>query len=68
MLENGSGEVLTAARVVILAAWLVAARLPPSSAAIQPIAWLSAPSAPAASAAPAGMRITVCTASQTEST
>jgi hypothetical protein len=67
-LENGSGEVLTAARAVILVAWLVAARLPPTSAAIQPMAALSAPSVPAASAAPAGMRMKVCTASQTEST
>ena len=32
------------------------------------MAWLSAPSAPAASAAPAGMRITVCTVSHSEST
>ena len=33
MLENGSGEVLTAARVVAFATWLVAASVPPSSAA-----------------------------------
>ena len=32
------------------------------------MAWLSAPKAPAASAAPAGMRITVWTVSHTEST
>ena len=34
MLENGSGEVLTAARVLALATWLVAASVPPISAAI----------------------------------
>ena len=34
MLENGSGEVLMAARVVALAACAVAASVPPSSAAI----------------------------------
>ena len=33
MLENGSGEVFTAARVVALARWLVAASVPPSKAA-----------------------------------
>src|SRR5690606_38376318 len=30
MLEKGSGEVLMAARVLVLAAWLVAASVPPS--------------------------------------
>ena len=33
MFENGSGDVLTAARVVAFAKWLVAASVPPSSAA-----------------------------------
>ena len=43
MFENGSGEVLTAARVVALATWLVAASVPPSSAATAvQVAW-SAP-------------------------
>jgi hypothetical protein len=43
MLENGSGEVFTAARVVILVACAVAASVPPSRAATQPTV---APSAP----------------------
>ena len=35
MFENGSGEVLIAARVVVFAAWLVAASVPPSWADIR---------------------------------
>ncbi len=58
MFENGSGEVLAAARVVALARWLVAARPPPSSAAAVVQVASSPPKAAAASAAPAGMRIT----------
>ena len=65
MLENGSGEVLAAARVVALATWLVAARPPPSSAAAVVQVTSSPPKTAAASAAPAGMRISVCSASQT---
>ena len=68
MFENGSGEVLTAARVVAFAAWLVAASVPPSSAAATAQVDGSAPNTPAASAAPAGMRSTVCTRSQSVST
>ena len=67
-LVKGSGEALAAARVLVLAAWLVAARVPPSSAAARPMVALSAPSAPAASAAPAGTRSTLLTRSQIEST
>ena len=68
MFENGSGEVFTAARVVALATWLVAASVPPiSAAAIAQLAW-SAPNTEAASAAPAGMRTTVWITSQTLST
>ena len=65
--ENGSGEVLTAARVVALATWLVAASVPPISAAaiVQTVG--SAPNTAAASAAPAGMRTSVCTRSHRES-
>ena len=50
MLENGSGEVLAATRVVALAQWLVAAGVPPSSAAVVVMVALSAPMAAAASA------------------
>ena len=71
MLEKGSGEVLTAARAVALAACDVAASVPPASAAIRLQVALSpvqAPRAPAASAAPAGIRMKVCTVSHSEST
>src|SRR5262249_10082915 len=67
-LVNGSGELLTTARVVNLVAWLVAASEPPSKAAIQVMVGASAPNAAAARAAPAGMRITVWTVSQIVST
>jgi hypothetical protein len=63
MLLKGSGEVLMAARLVALAAKLVAASVPPSSAATSAPRPLSAPKTAAASAAPAGMRITPCTTS-----
>ena len=64
MFENGSGEVLAEARVVSLAAWLVAASVPPiSAAAVTQLAW-SPPNTAPASAAPAGMRTKVWTASQ----
>ena len=64
---KGSGEVLIAARLVALATWLVAANVPPINPANKPIAALSAPNTPAAKAAPAGIRITVCTTSHNES-
>ena len=46
-LLNGSGEWLTAARVLALAAWALAARVPPASAAssAQPC-WSPPPSTP----------------------
>ena len=58
-LVNGSGEVLIAARVVALAVKLVAASVPPTSAATSDKTPLSTPKVAAASAAPAGMRITL---------
>src|SRR6185369_6778612 len=65
MFENGSGEAFAEARVVILAAWLVAASVPPiNAAAVTQLAW-SPPKTAAASAAPAGMRTNVWIASQT---
>ena len=67
MFENGSGEVLTAARVLALAAWLVAASVPPSSAAATDQLPWSAPNTDAASAAPAGMRTSVCSKSHSVS-
>jgi hypothetical protein len=66
-LDKGSGEVLMAARVVVLAAWLLAASVPPMSAATRASVVLSAPKTPAASAAPAGIRITLLTRSHSES-
>ena len=67
-----AGDVFTAARVLALATWLVAASVPPSSAASSAHCCCSPPSTPpntpAASAAPAGTRMTVCSASQAEST
>ncbi|MCY1376663.1 hypothetical protein D9M69_641720 [compost metagenome] len=56
-----------AARVVALAACAVAAKPPPSSAATTAMAPWSAPNTLAASAAPAGMRMAVCTTSHSES-
>src|SRR6185295_18857169 len=65
MFENGSGDAFADARVVSLAAWLVAASVPPiSAAAVTQLAW-SPPNTAAASAAPAGMRTNVWIASQT---
>ena len=64
---KGSGDVLMAARVVALAAKLVAASVPPSSAATKAIAPPSALKTLPASAAPAGMRMTLCTTSHNES-
>ena len=67
MFENGSGEVLAEARIVSLVAWLVAASVPPiSAAAVTQLAW-STPNTAAASAAPAGMRTKAWSASQTVS-
>ena len=57
-----------AARVVVLAACDEAASVPPSSAAMTVVVALSAPRAAAASAAPAGMRMTLCMRSHNEST
>ena len=66
-LLNGSGDVLMAARVVALAVKLVAASVPPRSAATKAMAPLSALKTLAASAAPAGIRMTLCTTSHSES-
>ena len=66
-LEKGSGEVLMAARVLVLAAWLLAASVPPSSAATTAMVALSAPNTLAARAAPAGTRTTLLTMSHSES-
>ena len=57
----------TAARVVALVAWLVAASEPPRSAAIVVQVAPSPPNTAAASAAPAGIRISVWSASQSVS-
>ncbi len=68
MLLAGSGEVLTAIRMPALTRWLSSAVEPPTAPAAS---WGSDPSCPASSAAttpPATGRITVWTASQTEST
>ena len=64
-LENGSGEVLAEARVVSLAAWLVAASVPPISAAAVTQLAGSPPKTAPARAAPAGILTKVWTASQT---
>ena len=55
-------------RVPDLAAWEAAATLPPTSAAARVRAGSTVPTAPAASTAPAGMRMKVCSVSQPVST
>jgi len=55
---------LIAARVPALAACIVAARLPPRMPAATMTAFVESPKAMAASAAPAGIRTKLCTASQ----
>ena len=62
-LEKGSGDRLIAARAPAFAACIAAARLPPRIAAATMTALLESPNAIAASAAPAGMRMKLCTAS-----
>ena len=66
--ENGSGDVLINARLPAFAKWLPAASDPPTMAAASVAAALESPNTLAASAAPAGMRMNVCTKSHTEST
>ena len=66
MFENGSGEVLTAARVVALATWLVAASVPPSSAAtVAQVAWSAPNTAAGERGAGRDADRRVCTMSQT---
>jgi hypothetical protein len=66
--ENGSGDVLITARLPAFVKWLPAASVPPRIAAVSIIADDESPNTPAASAAPAGMRMSVCTTSHSEST
>ena len=67
-LLTGSGEVLMTIRLPDLTRCEVAATLPPTIAAASIMAGSASPTAPAASIAPAGKRIKVCSVSQTVST
>ena len=62
--ENGSGDVLMSARPPALVKCVPAVIVPPRSPAATVIALSESPVAPAASSAPAGMRMNVCTESQ----
>jgi hypothetical protein len=64
-LENGSGEVLAAARAPALEKWVAAVTDPPSKAAASAMPAPESPNTPAASAAPAGILTKVCSPSQT---
>ena len=66
--ENGSGDVLISARLPVFARWLPAASEPPTIAAASAAAADASPNTLAASAAPAGMRMNVCTTSHSVST
>src|SRR5262245_17624931 len=61
---NGSGDVLINTREPAFVACVAAATLPPSKPAATETAGLTSPTAPAASNAPAGIRMNVCNASQ----
>src|SRR5688572_19970611 len=65
--ENGSGDVLIAIRLPVLARWLPVASVPPRIAAASVHAAGASPNTLAASAAPAGMRTNVWTKSHIES-
>jgi len=56
-LVNGSGDVFISSREPAFAAWLPAARPPPKIPAATAMAGFTSPTAPAASMAPAGIRM-----------
>ena len=67
-MENGSGEVLIAILAPALVKWLLAASVPPTIAAARVHAGGESPNTLAASAAPAGIRTSVCARSHSVST
>src|SRR5262245_31716878 len=67
-LLKGSGDVLINTRVPAFVACDAALKLPPKSPAAIDMAGFTSPTAPAASSAPAGIRMNVCSASHAEST
>ena len=67
-LLNGSGDVLINMRVPALVACVAAVTLPPTRPAATTSAGVASPTAPAASMAPAGILMNVCSASHVVST
>lgn len=68
LLEKGSGDVLAAKRVAAFVPCKLSATPPPANSATRRTEGSKCANAEAASTAPAGIRMNVCTASQIEST